>query len=135
SVGSSSTMGGLLVGKELHGLHANIIGVSVSRKKTEVKERIIKQIKSFSNYFNININTSMDNIYVYDDYIEEGYTITTKVGEIAIQIFDEEESVFIDQKYIDNGASELLDLIDTVVFEPTDNIIFIHTGGAPAILD
>src|SRR5699024_9345082 len=94
SVGSSSTMGGLLVGKELHGLHANIIGVSVSRKKTEVKERIIKQIKSFSNYFNININTSMDNIYVYDDYIGEGYTIPTKAGERAIQIFAEEESVF-----------------------------------------
>lgn len=133
SVGSSSTLGGLLVGKHLYGLNAKIVGISVSRKSNEIKERVKEQIKSFSEHYQVNVDINDDEFNIYDEYVGEGYTIPTKLGEEAIKIFAERESVFIDQNYTGKGASGLLDLVRKGFFKPDDNVLFIHTGGAPAL--
>lgn len=133
SVGSSSTIGGLISGKKMYGLDANIIGVSVSRKESELQELIIEQVEKFASYFDEQISIGKDDIKIYDDYVGEGYAIPTELGEKAIRLLAKEESVFIDPIYTGKGMSGLLDLIKRDVFKSTDNILFIHTGGAPAL--
>ncbi|PIC95373.1 D-cysteine desulfhydrase [Sporosarcina sp. P26b] len=133
SVGSSSTIGGLLAGKKMYDLGASIIGVSVSRKESELKQLIIEQVHAFAEYFQEQININEDDIKVYDSYVGEGYAIPSELGNQAIHLLAEKESVFIDPVYTGKGMSGLIDLIKNNVFKPEDNVLFIHTGGAPAL--
>lgn len=133
SVGSSSTFGGLVSGKSLYGLNGNIIGISVSRKSEEIKELVIDQVNSFAEYFNVNIPIGDIEFELYDEYVGEGYAIPTKLGVEAIEKLASLESVFVDPVYTGKGASGLLDLITKGRFNKTDKVLFIHTGGAPAI--
>lgn len=133
SVGSSSTIGGLLAGKKMYGLDADIIGISVSRKESELKQLIIEQVNAFAEHFEEDIDINESDIKVFDGYVGEGYAIPSELGNEAIHLLAEKESVFIDPVYTGKGMSGLVDLIRKGVFKPEDRILFIHTGGAPAL--
>lgn len=133
SVGSTSTLGGLIIGKNLYNLKADVIGISVSRKAEEIKDLVKDQIDSFSNYFHENIIVSEESFELYDEYVGEGYAIPTEIGWKAIKRLASLESIFTDPVYTGKGASGLIDLIENGRFKKDDKILFIHTGGAPAL--
>lgn len=133
SVGSSSTFGGLISGKALHKLKADIIGISVSRKGEEIKDLVKEQIDNFSDYFNENIKVSKEKFELYDEYVGEGYAIPTELGCKAIKKLARLESIFIDPVYTGKGVSGLIGLIEKGRFRKDDKVLFIHTGGAPAL--
>lgn len=133
SVGSSSTIGGLLIGKKLFNIDTKIIGISVSRPAPEIKKLVLEQAESFINHYNLDVHVSEDDITVFDSYIGEGYAIPTEKGVQAIKTLSETESVFMDHIYTGKGMSGLIDLIGKDYFKDTDNVMFIHTGGSPAL--
>lgn len=135
SVGSSSTLGGLLIGKKLLNLDTKIIGISVSRKTEGIKELVLEQAEQFIQHFNLNITLQPEDIEVYDSYIGAGYAIPTEKGIDAIKLLSEKESVFLDPTYTGKGMSGLVDLIQSEYFKPSDNVMFLHTGGNPALFD
>lgn len=134
-VGSSSTLGGLLIGKKLLHSDTKIIGISVSRKASDIKELILEQTKQFIKHFNLDISIESGDIEVYDSYIGAGYAIPTEKGIDAIKLLSKKESVFLDPTYTGKGMSGLVDLILNEYFKKNDNVMFLHTGGNPALFD
>jgi len=43
------------------------------------------------------------------------------------------EGIFLDPVYTGKAMAGLIDLIDKGRFKPTDTIVFVHTGGIPAL--
>jgi D-cysteine desulfhydrase family pyridoxal phosphate-dependent enzyme len=133
SVGSSSTLGGLIIGNKLFNTNTKIIGISVSRNAGDIKKLVLEQAESFIKHFNLNISVSEEDIIVFDSYIGNGYAIPTEKGIQAIKTLSSKESVFLDQTYTGKGMSGLIDLIERGYFKKEDNVLFIHTGGSPAL--
>lgn len=133
SVGSSSTLGGLILGNKMFNTGIKVIGISVSRNAEEIKDLILQQAQEFIDYFSLNISISREEICVFDSYVGDGYAIPTDAGLDAIKLFGSKESVFMDHIYTGKGMSGLLDLIGKEYFKMDENILFIHTGGGPAL--
>jgi len=72
-------------------------------------------------------------VEVYDEYIGEGYGIPTEECIDAIRLVAQTEAIYLDPVYTGKAMAGLIDLIKKRRFKPTDSIIFIHTGGIPAL--
>jgi D-cysteine desulfhydrase len=74
-----------------------------------------------------------DDILVFDDYLQDGYGIVNRgVAEVIRRVF-RAEGIVLDPVYTSKAFMGMIDLIGKGYFRATDRIIFIHTGGTPAL--
>ena len=74
-----------------------------------------------------------EDVLINDDYIGAGYGMFTQLEREAIQVFASQEAILLDPVYTGRAAGGLIDLIHKGYFKKTDQILFWHTGGTPAI--
>ena len=130
ATGSAGTQAGLIVG--LKAINANIpllgIGVRAPRAKQE------------ENVFNLAVKTAeklgcpgvvtREDVVANTDYVGEGYGIPTTECLEAIEMFARYEGLLLDPVYSGKGAAGLIDMIRKGQFDSSENIVFLHTGGA-----
>jgi L-cysteate sulfo-lyase len=51
----------------------------------------------------------------------------------AVQMLARTEGLLLDPVYSGKGMAGLVDLIRKGYFKPTDNVVFLHTGGSVAL--
>ena len=74
-----------------------------------------------------------DEIIVFEDYLREGYGILDKEVAESIRIVAETEGVLLDPVYTGKAMSGMIDLIRKGYFRDNANIVFLHSGGTPAL--
>ena len=133
ATGSGSTQAGLIVGAKLLSPETKIIGICVS----DEKETMRKYVKSIIDHtllaININEKIEDEEIIVFDDYLKEGYGVLNQEITQAIALLAQEEGVFLDPVYTGKAMAGMLDLIKKGYFKEGENIVFLHTGGTPAL--
>jgi 1-aminocyclopropane-1-carboxylate deaminase/D-cysteine desulfhydrase-like pyridoxal-dependent ACC family enzyme len=133
ATGSGSTQAGLLVGAKILSPKTKIIGISVSEDKETMKKYIkIIADHAFSE-MNIKKEIEYEDIIVFDDYLKEGYGILNREVTQAISLLAREEGILLDPVYTGKAMVGMIDLIEKGYFEEGENIIFLHTGGNPAL--
>jgi len=70
---------------------------------------------------------------VNDEYIGEGYGRPTDAGIAAIRTVGANEGVILDPVYTGKCMSAMLDLLQRRKLDDPRDVVFLHTGGAPAI--
>lgn len=133
ATGSGSTQAGLIAGAKLIGGRKKVIGISVSEKKEEFEEIVRRIIENIENYIQVELNLLEDDIKIIDDYIGEGYGIVDKEVVNILKILAEKEGIFMDPVYTGKAMVGLLDLINKGYIKKGEKVIFIHTGGLPAL--
>jgi 1-aminocyclopropane-1-carboxylate deaminase/D-cysteine desulfhydrase-like pyridoxal-dependent ACC family enzyme len=73
------------------------------------------------------------NIVNYDDYVGECYGVPTPEAVEAVRIFAETEGIILDPVYTGKCAAGLIDHIRNGRLGRNETVLFIHTGGTPAI--
>jgi len=131
--GSGATQAGLLVGAKALGLKTKVIGICVSDKKEEfllqVKDIALKLIEILQ----IDVEIEDREIILFDDYLYEGYGVVNKqVAEIIRSVF-KKEGLVLDPVYTSKAMIGLVDLIEKGYFSSKDRVLFVHTGGSPAL--
>jgi D-cysteine desulfhydrase family pyridoxal phosphate-dependent enzyme len=140
--GSSSlgTHAGLIAGNHIYcGGKKKIYGISVcknfldSSNKMTDEEKLLKLIEEFNQKYSCDVKLDMDEI-VYDQrFNESGYAIISKEDREAIEMFAREEAIILDPVYTARAAAGLIQLIKNREIPENSNVLFIHTGGAPAL--
>lgn len=74
-----------------------------------------------------------EDIVVYDDYVGPGYSQPTKTMVKAVKLLAREEGILMDPVYSGKTIDGMMDLIEKRKFKKSQNILFIHTGGSPAL--
>lgn len=69
----------------------------------------------------------------YDDYVGERYGVPTDAGVEAVRLFASTEGLMLDPVYTGKCAAGMIDHIRKGRFTENDTVLFIHTGGNPAI--
>ncbi len=127
------TQGALTLGLKYLKADYKVIGISVLRNAKDAVATTIERANATSEYLGLNTLLEQDEVEVNDEYIGEGYGIPTKEGIDAIRLVAQTEGIFLDPVYTGKAMAGLIDLIKKGRFKSTDTIIFIHTGGVPAL--
>jgi L-cysteate sulfo-lyase len=72
-------------------------------------------------------------IHVNDGYVGEGYGIPHETTLEAISLVARQEGILLDPVYSGKGMAGLFGMIREGFFKPTDNVLFLHTGGSAAL--
>ena len=131
--GSAGTHAGLVAG--FYGNNSNIpvIGVNVSRTKNEQEELVYDLVQSTAAHVGIKSSIPREAVVCFDEYVGPGYSLPTPEMVEAVRMLAMTEGILIDPVYTGKAMSGLIDLIRKGYFSKDENVLFVHTGGSPAI--
>jgi D-cysteine desulfhydrase family pyridoxal phosphate-dependent enzyme len=133
SCASGATYAGLLLGVKLLRLPIKIIGIAAFESKDMLMSRIVDSGNQTAKFLGLDMAIAPGEVEVYDDYLGERHGIITRECEDAIRLVAQTEGIFLDPVYTGKAMAGLIDLIKKGRFKSTDTIVFIHTGGVPAL--
>jgi D-cysteine desulfhydrase len=131
--GSAGTHAGMLVG--MLGVNGNIpiSGMNVSRPK-DVQEGIVHGLaQKTAELLGVRGGVAREDVVCYADYVGPGYSLPTEAMVEAVKLFSLKEAILLDPVYSGKAAAGLIDLVRKGVFAPGANVLFLHTGGSPAL--
>lgn len=131
--GSGGMHAGLIAG--FAGTQSNIpvVGINVSRGKAEQEEKVYQLVNETSAHLGVQHPLSATAVTCFDEYVGEGYAIPTPEMVEAVQLFAKTEGLLLDPVYTGKAAAGLIDLIRKGYFKKGENILFVHSGGAPGL--
>jgi D-cysteine desulfhydrase len=129
--GSAGTHAGLAVGLQQLLPDAELIGVTVSRNADEQRPKVVHIQQELA--ASLGISDQQAEITLWDDYFAPQYGMPNKEGLAAIKLLAQQEGVLLDPVYTGKAMAGLLDGISQQKFRDNGPILFIHTGGAPAL--
>ena len=133
ATGCGVTQAGLLVGFKLMGLNCQLYGITVSRSRDECIAYIKQLINETEDVLGLESRVKNDEIFVFDEYIGEGYSVPTSEGIDAIRLVAQTEGIFLDPIYTGKAMAGLTDLVKKDLIGSDNTVIFLHTGGSPSI--
>ncbi|HOO11633.1 MAG TPA: D-cysteine desulfhydrase [Bacillota bacterium] len=131
--GSTGTHAGVLTG--IIGLNANIpvTGIGINRRKGPQTEAVYALCSALASKLELKYAPAMEDVIVFDDYIGEGYSRPTKEMIEAVKLVARTEAILLDPVYTGKAMAGMIDLIKKGYFGDAKNILFLHTGGSPAL--
>jgi D-cysteine desulfhydrase len=131
--GSAGTHAGLVTG--FHGNNSNIpiIGIDVSRPKGEQEELVYDLVQSTAKHVGVNSDIPREAVVCFDEYVGPGYSLPTPEMAEAARMLARLEGILIDPVYTGKAMAGLIDLVRKGIFDKKENLLFIHTGGSPAL--
>ncbi len=131
--GSAGTHAGLLAG--LWGTRSGIpvVGVNVSRKKAQQEDLVFKLARETAALAGIDGELPRDAVLCFDDYVGAGYSLPTAGMVEAVKMLARTEAVLLDPVYTGKAMAGLIDQVRKGFFEKGENVLFVHTGGSPAL--
>lgn len=130
--GSTGTQAGLVAGFEAAGHALPVMGVSVRQPR----ERQMKAVHALTQKTLEKLGCEgvpLSKILVDDGYVGEGYGIPAESTLEAIRLLAQQEGLLLDPVYSAKGMAGLIGMVRQGFFKPTDNVLFLHTGGASAL--
>ncbi|HUT80643.1 MAG TPA: D-cysteine desulfhydrase family protein [Candidatus Bathyarchaeia archaeon] len=131
--GSAGTQAGILIGKKLYFPEMEIVGIGVGDSKKEIINEIRKIIADFEQEWKLDLVIGDSEIIVMDKYSGEGYGIPNKEMIDAVKLIAKLEGIFLDPVYNGKAMVGLIDLVKSEEIPPDASVLFLHSGGGPAL--
>jgi L-cysteate sulfo-lyase len=133
ATGSGSTQAGLALGAKSMDESVRVIGISVSESR-ELLVPIVKKIgRETADALGIGAELTDNDIVIMDEYVKGGYGTVDKDTAEAIRLLFKTEGIVLDPVYTGKAMAALLDLIRKGYFQKEDRVVFVHSGGTPAL--
>jgi len=131
--GSAGTHAGMLAG--MKGVNGNIpiSGINVSRPKDIQEGIVFKLAGETAAKLGIGGAVVREDVVCFDRYVGPGYSIPTESMVEAVKLFSMNEGILLDPVYSGKAAAGLVDLVRSRYFPEGSNVLFLHTGGSPAL--
>jgi len=128
--GSAGTHAGLAVGLEHLLPETELVGVTVSRQ-VEAQLPLVERLRqSLAETLEVQATAP---ITLWDDYFAPRYGEPNDEGMAAVKLLAQLEGILLDPVYTGKAMAGLLDGISQNRFRREGPLLFIHTGGAPAL--
>jgi L-cysteate sulfo-lyase len=131
--GGGGTQGGLVAG--LVGANAGIqaIGIGIDAEATAVAERVHDVAEGSAELLSIRGGIEAGAVVVEGAYAGEAYGVPTPEMVAAVKLLARIEGLVLDPVYTGKAMAGLIDLVAKGRFSASDTVVFIHTGGLPAL--
>ena len=131
--GSSGTHGGLLAGFLGNHIHIPIIGIGVSRDPAEQDPLVHNEAQAVADLLGLGITVPREAVVSHGDWWRPKYSVPNKAMVEAVQMLARTEAILLDPVYTGKIMAGLIGLARKGVFGTDENVLFIHTGGAPSL--
>ena len=132
ATGSAGTQAGLLAGLALAGQDIPVLGVTVSRSSGEQCQKVLALVHEVQALLQ-QPKLHEDHVICFDQYYGLAYGDPTPPMIEAVRLAASLEGLFLDPVYSGKAFAGLLDLVRHGYFDISERILFLHTGGAPAL--
>lgn len=133
SSGSGGTQAGLIAGKLLQDVQWRIIGISPSKPKAVIQERVRTNVAGVIDLLKLPVSFDPNQIEVRDDFIGPGYGVPTPAGVEAIRLVARTEGLLLDPVYTSKAMAGMIAAIRRGEFNHDQTLVFCMTGGIPAL--
>jgi D-cysteine desulfhydrase len=131
--GSAGTHAGLLAGLIGNNGHIPITGINVSRTREQQEPKVHALAQQVADLLGIKGGIEASAVTALGDWVGPGYSLPTPAMVHAVRTLARSENILLDPVYTGKAMAGLIALVKDGRFKKTDNVLFIHTGGSPAL--
>lgn len=130
----SKGMAGLILGQRLTGAPARVVAVSATYGDADPRAAAARIANETADLLGLaDVRFTPEEVDLTTDYVGEGYGIPTAAGNAAILYLARTEGMLLDPVYSGKAFAGLLDHVRTGRVPRGARVVFIHTGGQPAL--
>lgn len=130
--GSAGTHAGLLAGLSGANRTIPLTGINVRRSRDEQEEIVYRLSRETASLLGVR-PADRSSVVALDDWVGEGYSLPTEEMVEAVRLVARLEGILLDPVYTGKAGAGLLGLIRRGYFAKGEKVLFVHTGGAPAL--
>jgi D-cysteine desulfhydrase len=131
--GSAGTHAGMLAGMIGNNAKIPVVGIAVSRDKETQSQKVRDLTRNLLDKLDIKTQLSQDDVIVFDEYIGPGYAVPTNAMIKAVKTVARTEAILLDPIYTGKAMAGMMGLIEKGYFAQAKNLLFLHSGGTPAL--
>jgi D-cysteine desulfhydrase len=131
--GSAGTQAGLVTGVQGCNMNVPVLGINVSRASQAQEELVYGLVRATAEYAGLSAAVPREAVVCFGDYVGPGYSLPTPGMAEAVRLLAKTEGILLDPVYTGKALAGLMDLVRKGHFERDSNILFVHTGGSPAL--
>lgn len=131
--GSGGTQGGLVAGLLALGSHISALGIDIDADQTGVPMRVRAVAEGTAEMLGVGGGVPQAAVAVNSDYAGEAYGAPTDAMIEAVTLLARLEGLLLDPVYSGKAMAGLIDLVRREFFKADQTVVFIHTGGIPAL--
>jgi len=131
--GSTGTHAGLITGFYGNNSNISVIGINVGKTKEDQEPRVYDLVERTAAHVGVKSSIPRESVVCFGDYVGPGYSLPTPEMAEAVRLLARTEGILLDPVYTGKTMAGLIDLARKGYFQKDENILFVHTGGTPAL--
>jgi len=130
---ANMTQAGCDLGAKILNWPTRIQGISPVYWEMNIKKDIARICNGGAKMLDVNLEFTEEMINHDNNYVGEKYGAPTPEGIKAMRLLAKKEGIILDPVYTSKGFSALIDYVKKGIIKKNQNVIFIFTGGSPAV--
>ncbi len=131
--GSRGTQAGLTLGAKMYSAPYRLCGIAVSGGEPEKTERALRIGNQAAERLGVQTRVTPEDLQTDAGYIGTGYGIATPECLEAIRLLAAAEGILLDPVYTGKAMAGMIDQIRCGAVRADETVLFLHTGGTPAL--
>jgi len=131
--GSAGTQAGLVVGLIGNNSNLPLTGINVSRSRAEQEPKVHALAEETAAILGVMGGIPREAVTCLGDWVGPGYSLPTPEMVEAVRMVAREEGILLDPVYTGKAMAGLIGLIRQGRFRKGEHVLFVHTGGSPAL--
>ncbi|MCH7729775.1 MAG: D-cysteine desulfhydrase family protein [Planctomycetes bacterium] len=132
---AGSTGAGLALGKRALDLPFPLYNILPIHWPWDEQEDMCRIANEAAELLELTTRLSADEVLVDGDFVGPGYGIPTRECMDAIALLARTEGILLDPSYTGKAMAALIDHVRAGRYGSDESIVFIHTGGTPALFE
>lgn len=128
-----STQAGLEVGRAALDMKLEIRGIAPAKWGGGAAETIVHYAEQTADALGVELPLSADTIYNTTDFVGEKYGAPTRESVEMVKLMARKEGIYLDPIYTGKALASVKQHIENGELSEKDTVIFLHTGGNPAL--
>jgi D-cysteine desulfhydrase family pyridoxal phosphate-dependent enzyme len=130
---ANATQAGLVVGFRYLKANISVVGFNPEHWYPDARPEVARYANEVAKHLGIDLEFSPNDIINTNDYIGERYGVPTEECVEAIKLVARTEGILLDPVYTGKAMAGLIDHVRRGKLGKDDTVIFLHTGGNPAL--
>jgi 1-aminocyclopropane-1-carboxylate deaminase/D-cysteine desulfhydrase-like pyridoxal-dependent ACC family enzyme len=130
---ANMTQAGCELGAKILNWPTRLQGISPVYWEMNIKKDIARICNEGANLLDLNLEFTDEMINHDNSYVGEKYGAPTKEGVEAMKLLAKKEGIILDPVYTSKGFAALIDYVTKGIIKKGESVIFMFTGGSPAV--
>jgi D-cysteine desulfhydrase len=131
--GSAGTHAGLVTGLIGNNSHIPVTGINVRRTRDEQEPMVHKLAQETAALVGLEAGIAREGVTALGDWVGPGYSLPTPEMVEAVRMVAQVEGILLDPVYTGKAMAGLIGLVRQGRFKNGEHVLFVHTGGSPAL--